>query len=342
MPDSSPTIRNIAAACGYSKSTVSAVLRGNTGFSSVTIGEVRRAAERLGYKPDARIRELTEYLGSRKRKPEACPLVWLNCEKDPDAWQSYPWLEVVYQHACRRAEQLGHRVDPFWTCAPGMTPRRMYEILHSRSIRGVILAARPGHAFSAESIPDHCAVVQIQGDQNKSSFHCIGPDYFENAMLAFHHLEQRGFRRIGMCLHQGIISESMGRYTGAFFEFRYQYGCCLQADPCVYDYADPGHRDVVKRWCESQRPDVLICNDNAMPAMLPESMNIPLVHLNVARDVENWPGIRQNQEQIGAACIEELVGQLWRNETHPQVNPRMILIRGRWQSSADLDAVSGS
>ena len=63
-----------------------------------------------------------------------------------------------------------------------------------------------------------------------------------------------------------------------------------------------------------------------------------LVNLNVVDDVENWSGIRENHELIGAAAVDLLIGQLSRNEIGIPRQPRKVLIPGTWHEGGTLRA----
>ena len=61
-PERIPTIRDVAARAGVSKSLVSLVLRGDPGVSEARRAAVTRAAEELGYRPN----RVAQALGSRR------------------------------------------------------------------------------------------------------------------------------------------------------------------------------------------------------------------------------------------------------------------------------------
>src|SRR4051794_4864881 len=60
VPFRRPTINDVAAAAGVSKSTVSNVVRGSGAVSEETRGRVRAAVEALGYRPNAAARNLVQ------------------------------------------------------------------------------------------------------------------------------------------------------------------------------------------------------------------------------------------------------------------------------------------
>jgi DNA-binding LacI/PurR family transcriptional regulator len=59
-PPRRPTIKDVAARSGVSKSTVSNVVRGTGGVSEATSARVREAVEALGYRPNAAARNLVQ------------------------------------------------------------------------------------------------------------------------------------------------------------------------------------------------------------------------------------------------------------------------------------------
>ena len=51
-----------------------------------------------------------------------------------------PFLRKVFLGAQRRAAQMGFDLEEFWTSEPGMTDRRLQQIIRARGIVGVVLS----------------------------------------------------------------------------------------------------------------------------------------------------------------------------------------------------------
>ncbi len=86
---------------------------------------------------------------------------------------------------------------------------------------------------------------------------------------------------------------------------------------------------------KEHRPDVILTLHPQIRDWL-ETMNlkspedIGLVHLDLTEVLVGWAGMRQNNEQIGIAAVDMLVGQLHRNEFGPPPFQKCMFIEGTW------------
>ncbi len=141
------SIRDVARAAGISKSTASYALRNHPGINKATRERVLRIAKRIGYIPDARIASWMASVRDAKSK-DLLPIAWLNThsmEDEEDVWRRHKFLSPWLEGARDRCRQLGYRLDEIWTHQPGMTMRRVSQILYQRGIEGVIVTFPARH-----------------------------------------------------------------------------------------------------------------------------------------------------------------------------------------------------
>jgi hypothetical protein len=69
--------------------------------------------------------------------------------------------------------------------------------------------------------------------------------------------------------------------------------------------------------------------------------DIGLVHLDLHAGLKDWAGMRQNNEQIGIAAVDMLVGQLHRNEFGPPPFQKCMFIEGTWVDGETVRAQNG-
>jgi len=332
MPPS-PTIRELAKACGLSRSTVSAVLRNQPGFADSTRKRVQETARTLGYRPDPRVRELTEYLSTKKRRGEAVPLLWLHGEEGKNDWENLPWLRHFFAGARAGAAAQGYRLDPYWVREPGLSPESIRREWDTRGIRGCVVGKTASFLTVPQEMLTHRAVVQVHGaPEPERPYHRVHADFAGNLRLAMHELLACGFSRVLLCHQEGVLKETVGAYGAAYRQVCAENGI-PSTEPLVYHAQAVSTGEVRRRLSsvyESFRPQALLCSDRRIREWLPPGAEVTLVHLNLAEDVSGWWGIDPRHEDIGRAAVDLLIGQLQRNETGEVSIPLEVLVPGRW------------
>jgi LacI family transcriptional regulator len=134
------TLKQIAARAKQSVATVSYALRGHPKIPEATRERVRAVADALGYRPNPRVASLMAHIRGAQARPHAerIGFIWVHTTRRIAARD--PFLRLVFNGARRRAEQAGFALEEFWTNDPGMTDRRLQEILRARGIVGVVLS----------------------------------------------------------------------------------------------------------------------------------------------------------------------------------------------------------
>ncbi len=99
----------------------------------------------------------------------------------------------------------------------------------------------------------------------------------------------------------------------------------------------------LKKWIRSEKPDVVICQENSIiPELRSEGFRVPedfgVIHLNLCSDVSGWAGIDQNHQAIGMASINLVVGQINRNERGVPLYPMEVTLPSRWIDGWTLPA----
>src|ERR1017187_6691997 len=97
----SPTLNDIARALGCSKNAVSLGLRGSPQIPPATRDRIQKAAEHLGYRPNALVSQLMAQLRSTRTPKLQAKLALVNANLDPDAFRSHPTIPI-YVEGCER------------------------------------------------------------------------------------------------------------------------------------------------------------------------------------------------------------------------------------------------
>jgi DNA-binding LacI/PurR family transcriptional regulator len=128
------TIRELAARLGVSRTTVSLALRNDPRIKQETRLRVQRLAESLGYRRNALVTTLMTQVQARRVHFNGEVLAYITALNEEFYWQKQSEGEV-YLGACKMADQLGFRLEPFWTGSMGVNSHRVARILRARRAR---------------------------------------------------------------------------------------------------------------------------------------------------------------------------------------------------------------
>src|SRR5271165_2282536 len=133
------TLRDIARRAGYHYSTVSLALREHPRIPAATRDRIRKIADALGYRPDAALSALCAYREQKLPAHRQSVIAWLTNHRTPAQWQRSACNRDYFAGASLRAAERGYTIECFWLAEPGMTGRRMTQILWTRGIQGILL-----------------------------------------------------------------------------------------------------------------------------------------------------------------------------------------------------------
>ncbi len=208
-----PTLQDLAKQLGLSVATVSLALRGMGNLSDATRERVRRAAKKIGYRPNTYATAL-----SSRQHPSLkhnIPLAVLRRQPVPDA-EWYP-VNPFMEGICSRAAELGYRVEVF-AHNPGMSLENFLRMLFNRGFQGIFLAP-VGEFAPPLSEWDHFSVVSCGRFDTPSPFHTVRHEIFESTLGIIVRLRDMGCKRIGLSLfrHDPPIIDDKQRIAAALF-----------------------------------------------------------------------------------------------------------------------------
>ncbi len=96
-----------------------------------------------------------------------------------------------------------------------------------------------------------------------------------------------------------------------------------------------------KAWVSRHRPDVIFSMHMEIEKWLADMglkapADIGLIHLDRTSTVKRWAGMTQNNESIGIAAVDMVVGQLHRNETGVPLFQKNMFISGSWRDGVTV------
>ncbi|HMP73111.1 MAG TPA: LacI family DNA-binding transcriptional regulator [Kiritimatiellia bacterium] len=333
MQEKRVTIRQIAAQAGYSKSTVALALRGDRRVAADTRAEIETIATSLGYRQNPVVSHLMAELSQRGQQDYQATLAMINIAPDPTVLDRCGAAQTWASHAERRAWELGYRIDRFWAHDPNRSIHQLAEILHARSIRGLLIMNSSGMTHLPKSVhtlcePFSCLVVGNRMVDPPLNFVCN--DQYNTALETVKRIAARGALRPGLVLWRGLDHYVELRFSGGF-----QKGCELAYPgrtslPVLTVAAND--QDALQAWVEKNAPDAIICiNEWPQQWLHQQGIHTDCFTLDCNQTWRPLPGMDQNNPVIGAVAAEQLIGQIHRQETGIPEVTRCVLIESTWK-----------
>jgi DNA-binding LacI/PurR family transcriptional regulator len=338
------TIREIATRAGFSKSTVSLALREHPHIPVATRRRVQAVARALGYRPNAAFRRLMTEV--RAAKPVSCraTLGILHGFAEPQPARSIPYHAEWVAGARERAEAVGYTVDELWMKEPGMTARRLSEIVRARGIDALLIAPLPERRGLQLDWADFTAVTAgfslIEPRLSR-----VVPNHQQAMLVCLQQLAQRGYRRIGLAMDGGLDPLARFNLQAPFLWFQAQ----LTRRPRtgverVFDVSSDGQAGALRRWLRQRRLDALIATNRRHVdwvlegrIAVPESLGVVCTSSTVAP-----PGfccVDQQPRKLGAAAVDLAIAQLNRGERGVPPNPKTVFTDVTWSDGGSLRQV---
>lgn len=337
-----PTTREIAASTGYSQSAVSHALRGSAQVSAETRRRVLAAARRLGWKPNPLASAYMAHLRSTKRATafKATLALFFPSPLSGRLMDQQTHVKHFHEGAVARAKEFGYAVEPIWLGEPGLTARRLGNILRSRGITGLIV---PGLHLSA-LVDDldwrHFTAVTLAYASASSRLHRVMVDAFGGVALTLRRLHELGYKRVGVVVsdaYDALINH--GLLFPAYYMKNELAGRCdveIHRFPTFQEHEIPG----IQEWLRKHRPEVVLGQEVVWQAIQRMGWRVPqdIAYASVDRAVE-YPeigGFDQSHTLRAAVAVELLVGQIVQNERGFPAVPRVVLVPGAWVDGASV------
>jgi LacI family transcriptional regulator len=342
-PQKPVTTRDIAQAAGVNQSTVSRALRNDPSVSLPVRENIRAVADRLGYRPNPFVAAFTAQVRGYRRSPQHATIAVLNAYPEEE---QHEFLTRYTEGAADRAEQLGFKVDVFHYHQLQRKQARLLTILHSRSIRGLLILPLPFTETLRGLDVSHLACATIDLTENTPPINHAVPDYFRHMQTALARLEATGCSRIGFCTKTNEMKGFARYLTASYLLWQQQLPVAARL-PVFIDEARPdrrsGGRDAFLRWLEETRPNAIVANGLQVLLWMREAgIKVPdeigFAGLSWDEQRADVTGIDQCQHLIGAAAVDLVVSQIYRNEYGLPEAMKTVFIDGVWREGETLRA----
>jgi DNA-binding LacI/PurR family transcriptional regulator len=326
-----PTLRAIAKAAGVSVSTVSCALRGEPGVAPKTAERIRNTAKKLGWRANPLVSAWLAHVRSAKPHEQNISLGYLISDKDGmEHYFQSPVYRAYHTGAEARARQLGFTLEPFHLEATGL--KRLNQILASRSIPGVIIAplGRSGNLDGFDWSAFSCAA--IAHSLTEPRIHRAANHHFHSVVLAYQKLVELGYRRIGLAIAKGLDRRAGGTLSGGYWSAALAAGTTPL--PPLLPEMSPFESRHFTHWFREHRPDAVIGYSLIKDWLAQMTVSVPsavaFANLDWHPSYGPQAGIYQKPDLIGAAAVDLVTSQIFRNERGIPHDQKLILIESEW------------
>lgn len=327
-------LQQIATEAGVSRATVSRALRNHPSIPADTRARIQSIAQRLGHESNPLVTTLMSHVRAIRSGKHLGTLAYLTAWSTRDGWKESTADHAYFRGALDRATRSGHRLEEFWLKEPGMTGRRMSQVLDARGIRGVLVAPLPFPPARGHLSLDWArfAAVALGYSVWRPNLDRVASHHSNNLVRAFHQLRRLGYRRIGLALTEEL-DERMDRNIISSFQFLQQGLAAANRLP-VHVIGARGERELAA-WIRDQRPDVVVSFGGPARTWMRElGLKVPdqigFVELDLADPDGRVAGIHQHSKFLAATAVDLLIAQLHRSEYGLPTLPKLILLEGSW------------
>jgi LacI family transcriptional regulator len=338
-----PTIRQLAALTGVSRTTVSLALRNHPSLPVDTRTRIQKLAAAHGYKQDPLVSSLMAHLRTSRAKRSVERIAYFTTWDTRDGWRKPGNENNYFLGACERAEKLGYEIEHIWAREPGVTTARLSKILYTRAIRGIILAPFGNPRSHITMDWKHFATAAISHTLVRPLVHRASHGHYNGMFLALRHLRHHGYRRIGFATRLEQSERVGSSWLAALLVYQQSISPDQRIPPLLSPVPTKAGMDAAafKRWYHDHTPDVVVSNLSTPLHLLQEmGLHVPedvgYASLDLINKDDPWSGIDQQAREVGASAVDLVMTQLQNNEFGLPRYPKTVYMDGLWREGNTL------
>lgn len=332
-----PTLRDIAGHLGIHSATVSRALRGDARITEAVRHQVTKAAEKIGYKRDAKLSELMKHLRSSKQRSFQGTVAWIT-NLDPADPDMKALIDQFLPPAQKRAEELGYTLETNFNVKPG-DARKLARIFRARGIHGVWASI-----FWKVDYDDwkwdwkKFAFVHHGAEPKRRIVDVVDADDRQNIQHLYESLAARGYRRIGVATTHQLERGALFELTAGRIRFAMQNPGHPAFDPCLVNALDGTGARQIAKWIKKHDVDCIVSRWRGMTDLLkrigyntPQHIGLAYVTVRPGGGTQHHAsGIDVNAGMIASTAIDTLVSAVEHRRFGLPKIPRQTLVPGRW------------
>ena len=340
MDQPRPTQKDIAREAGVTQATVSLALRNHPSVKPETAALVRSVAARLSYVLDPYLSGLSAYrrnLRNRSAQTRAA-LAWLSNDADGSLWKNSRTFAAYHEGARLRAAELGYHLEDHCLLRPGMTPRRLEQILHARGIPGILVAPQPRPDTRLDFNFDRFSAVTLGYTLAEPRLHLVTWHQFRAMEGLFRNLVSLGYRRPGLALALDSDLRSDRNWSAAFLSEQARLGSRRGVPPLLDENLSARR---LLSWYHEYKPDVIVAIwPQVLGWLRAAGLSVPgevgFACLSVPDGDDTLSGLSESPGAIGGKAVEFLVDMIHRSERGVPAMQVCFLTEGRWRTGSTL------
>jgi LacI family transcriptional regulator len=345
------TQTDIARAAGVHNATVSLALRNCPSIPEATRQRIQALARQLGYSPDPALRALVAYRRGLAAHSRSEVIAFITHGPTRGNWRETPLEARYFVGAQRKATECGYQLEHFWLGEPGLSPRRLSDMLFHRGVTGVLLGAQsPGVTELPDFAWERLAAVQLGCRPLDPALHRVTSNLEGSIRLALRRASAAGCRRIGLVLPAAWDRASDRTWSTSFIVEQSRLSAAaripvlLQGSLASDGPPPAGASPEVARlanWFSEFRPDAVLGSWALTAPMWADlGLRVPqdLAFIDLLHDGTEpaLAGVRQNGERAGEVAVEVLIHQLQQNLRGLPDTPTTTLVESVWCDGASL------
>jgi DNA-binding LacI/PurR family transcriptional regulator len=326
----------VARAAGVATSTVSKALRSDPTIPAGRRLEIQRLAKSLGYRPNPMVAALMARLHSQRRRNDPHHLAWIDLWPDDEEAARTTDFRLMLGGATQRAHELGYQVEVHRVARNGTSPARLHEILISRAQWGFIIPPVPREAMSYPFNLEGLTGETIGTSLHQPVMHRVASNLFQGGQLACRKLRERGFRRLGLALSPAMHERVESKWLGAFLSEQMTWPAEQHIPPLLATAEDEAR---FLEWHKRWKPDAILLAEPYVEKWAEVRANRRTCAPAIAwlRRIKSMPrstfAVDTRPDEMGAAAVELVVGQIHRNERGSPQIAHTLLLDGVWSEA---------
>ncbi len=325
------TQRQIAERAGVSVITVSRCLRGDPSQALATRERIQRLAREMGYRPNPLVSALVAQRMRVRPPKHAGTIAFL------DPWRlSYKKtslnVRLFAEGARQQAEASGFTMEKFpWPDALEAQETLLRQLLH-RGIHALLFLHFPKPGTRLQVCLDQFACATVGFTLENPALHRVTNNQLHAMQACLEDLFARGYQRPGFVTTVESEQRVQLQWISGWLGSMYWAGRDDPIRPLVLAHPRSSWEASFSEWMEREQPDVVLSAMSEMSGWIRNAgMSLKQVgFVNLDHSGEESAGMNQNWPAIGAAAVDLITGQLFRNERGVPASPMITQIEGSW------------
>lgn len=342
------TLADVAACCGFHRSTVGLALRSHPSIPKSTRDCIVAVAKKMGYRPDPTLLSLVAYRHQKSNRIKRSAIAIIS---DADNGVKYWRADEnrfgvgLYHGFTEQADALGYSVEEYSVGIDRNHTKRVNSILRARGITAVAITGLVNLEDPIDLDWDNISAVSMSYSLSSPNLPRIITQHRSNAFLGVSKLLEYNYRRIGMVISYEHDARVDHGWQAGFLSACYMNRHRLDHHSLRVAEAGSEHENLANQstlqWVRENNLDAVLTSQQHLAVYLRENgIAIPeqlgFVALDLTSDESVVSGIDQNDREIGRLAVNILAGLQRNNIRGIPKSEQIHLVRGLWKEGTTL------